>query len=250
MRRLITLLFVATLTITTNAEDFINGAYYIKASPADLTFRWVGQSNTEIVPLKMGRTYSSEKNLFELITKDDQSVTLQLSSGLLVQVSPNSEFRIDAFNQMIADATIEPEILRAGDFILNISLMNGSAHIIAPKYSSSNTMCVLQTPLMNLELNDGKYHIKASQKFTFVYILEGHVGIFNNQSNKKTTEHAGTAIIIFPSPMKATETMVTKKSIEPDEFQKMSLNLQKVENLSPKMSFVVIGGKIIGIKLQ
>lgn len=249
MRLITTILLIATVSLTAMAEDFINGAVYIKSSTDNLKFSWVGQGSSTNDVLKVGRTYSSEKNIFELTTKEQQA-TLQLSSGLLVQVSPNSEFRVDAFNQMIADATIEPEALKAGDFIMNLALMNGSAYFVAPKYASSNTMCVLQTPLMNLELNGGKYHIKASQKFTAIYTLEGTIGVFDNQTNKKTIKQAGTMVMIVPSPMKATETMVLEKSIDSTEFKKMSDGLKQLESSTPSVMFVVVGGKIIGVKLQ
>ena len=231
------------------AEDFVNGTYYIKSAPNSLSFSWIGQSTSNSEPLIVGRTYSSDKDIFSLITKDNQAI-IQFSSGLLVQVSPNSEFRVDAFNQMIADASNEPEVLKAGDFILNTALMDGSAYIVAPRYASSNTMCVLQTPLMNLELNGGKYHIKASPKYTFIYVLDGTVGIFDNQTNKKTVKKAGTMVLIFPSPMKAAETMITEKVIDTEETRKMSDTLNGLESSDPKVSFVVIKGKIIGVKLN
>jgi hypothetical protein len=227
----------------------VNGAYYVKSAPEKQSFKWIGQGADESSILKVGKTYSSEQKIFNLNT-DNGDVSLQFSSGLLVQVSPNSEFRVDAFNQMIAAANVEPESLMAGDFILNIALMNGTAYFVAPKYASSNTMCVLQTPLMNLELNGGKYHVKTSQKFTLVYILDGTIGVFDNQTNKKTVKQAGTMILIFPSPIKATETMVTEKSIDGEEAKKMIGVVKQLDSVKSNTMFVIIDGKIVGVKIQ
>jgi hypothetical protein len=250
MKLIITLFLIVAATMCACAQDFINGGIYVKSSTENLKFSWVGQGSSTNEVLKIGKTYSSDKNMFELATKDQQEAIFQLSSGLLVQVSPNSEFRVDAFNQMIADANVEPESLKAGDFILNVALMNGSAYFVAPKYASSNTMCVLQTPLMNLELNGGKYHVKTSPKFTFVYVLDGTVGIFDNQTNKKTVKQAGTMVLIFPSPIRATETMVTEKVIDTAETRKMSDTIRQLESSKPQVMFSLVNGKILGIRLQ
>jgi hypothetical protein len=234
---------------TSQAQDFINGACYIKSASESLKFSWINQTGTETNALKVGKTYASEKSMFSVTTQEKQQTTLHLSSGLIVQVSPNSEFRVDAFNQMIADATNEPEALRTGDFILNAALMEGSAYFVAPNYASSNTMCVLQTPLMNLELNGGKYHIKTSLKYTFIYVLDGSIGIFDNQTNKKTVKKAGTMVLIFPSPMKATDTMITEKVLDTEETRKLVAVTKELEAGKSSVSFVVIAGKIVGIKL-
>ena len=249
MRKLL-LLMAAILTISGFAEDFINGSYYIKSVTDGTKFNWVGQSTIETATLVVGKTYASENDMFELITKDDQEVILQFSSELLVQVSPDSEFRVDAFNQMVVDSNVQPESLKAGDFILNTALMNGSAYIIAPKYSSPNTICVLQTPLMNVELNGGKYQIRSTQKFTIIYVLEGTVGVFDTQTNKKTVKQAGTMVLIFPSPMRTGEVMVTEKNIESDEYKKMLSTIKQLETSKPTVLFALVNGKIIGIKLQ
>jgi len=247
MKFIITIVFLFLLH-PVKAEDFINGAYYIRSAPTNATFAWVGQKQTESQPLRAGHTYSSDKNLFDLETKEYE-VSIQLSSGLSVLIATNSEFRVDSFNQMVT-VNPEPETLKGGDFILNLSLMNGSAYFIAPKYSSSNTLCVLQTPLMNLELNGGKYYIKVSPKFTIIYIVEGTIGLFDSQTNLKTSENAGEMVLIFPSPLKPTETLTTRKAIASDDMLKISANLQKFSPNASTPGFVVIDGKIIGYRLQ
>jgi len=248
--KLITTLFLMAMVATAISEDFINGAAYIKSAPDNFVFSWIGQNTSVKTPITIGKTYESDKEMFELMTVDQQEIVLKLSSGMLIQVNPNSEYRLDAFNQMVANVNTEPALLKAGDFILNSALMNGSAYFIAPKYTSSNTMCVLQTPLMNLELNGGKYHIKASPKFTAIYTLEGSVGIFDNQSNKKTIKPSGTMAMVVPSPMHNTETLILEKTIDITELQKLNDSIRQLETSSPKVMFVISSGKIIGVKLE
>jgi len=250
MKFLTTLFIIVAVSLTAIAEDFINGSYYIKSASDGVRFNWVGQSTTETAVLVVGKTYTSENDMFELVTKENQEVILQFSSDLLIQVSPDSEFRVDAFNQMVSDSNAQPEVLKSGDYILNTALMAGSAYVIAPKYSSPNTMCVLQTPLMNIELNGGKYQIKSTPKFTIVYVVEGSVGVFDTQTNKKTVKQAGTMVLIFPSPMKAGDVMVTEKNVESDEYKKITSVLKQLETSKPSIIFALIDGKIVGVKLQ
>jgi hypothetical protein len=127
--------------------------------------------------------------------------------------------------------------------------MNGSAYFVAPKCSSSNTMCVLQTPLMNVELNGGKYHIKATTKYAVIYVLDGTVGIFDNQTNRKVVKQAGTMVFIFPSPMKPTDVMVTDKTIDAIEFRKMAGVVKEMDATKSSVLFALVDGKIIGIKM-
>lgn len=251
MKFLTTFFLTMAVSLTAITEDFINGAYFVKSATGGTKFNLVGQTTTETSTLVVGKTYESENDIFELITGENQKVTLQFSSGLLVQVLPDSEFRVDAFNQMVADSNIQPAVLGVGDFILNTALMNGSAYVIAPKYSSSNTLCVLQTPLTNIELNGGKYQIRSTQKFVIVYVLEGSVGVFDNKTGKKTVKQTGTMVLIFPSPIKNGEVMVTEKSIDSEEYKKMFIATKQLEssNLYFDIIFALINGKIIGIRL-
>lgn len=251
MKKLIISVFLSLLVnFAVSAEDFVSGAIYVKScTDTNTEFSWVDLGippKTSV--LKIGRTYSSEKDVFELTTKDNQEVSLKLSSGLSVLVSPNSEFRVDAFNQMVSDIKVEPETLKKGDIIATLSLLNGSAYFIAPQYSSTNSVCVLQTPLVNIELKNGKYHIKASSRYTFVYVLEGTVGIYDNQNNKKSIKESGIAIVVFPNPMKNSETMITEKTIKEEELQKMSDAVKQLDVSYPDVIFAVIDEKIIGIK--
>lgn len=250
MKFLTTLFLTVAVSLTAITEDFINGSYYIKSATDGIRFNWIGQSTTETKALVVGKTYASENDMFELITGENQEVILQFSSELLVQVSPNSEFRVDAFNQMVGDSNVQPEVLKAGDFILNTALMNGSVYIIAPEYSSPNTMCVLQTPLMNVELPGGKYQIRTTTKYTIIYVAEGTVGVFDTQTNKKTVKQAGTMVLIFPSPMRSGEVMVTEKNVELDEYKKLLATLKQLETSEPTALFALMDGKIVGIKLQ
>lgn len=249
MKTILTIILLAITTLVMHGEDFINGSYYIKSASPDITHNWVGQSFTETGKLVVGKSYSSETDMFELITKRSQQVDIQFSSGLLARVTPNSEFRVDAFNQMVSDDSAQPEKLIGGDFVLNTALMNGEAYFVATKYTSPNTMCVLQTPLMNVELNGGEYHVKANQKYTIIYVLKGSLGVFDNQTNKKTMKSEGTMVLIFPSPMKSTDIMITEKGIEPEEYKKLTDDVQVIRSAQPQIMFALVNGKIVGIKL-
>ena len=240
-------ILIFLLTMTAYASDFIPGAYYIHSTKTNAVYVDVNQTTTTTNALLTGHTYFSADGVFELNTTE-QSTVLQFSSGLTIQALPGSTFGVDSFTQTVADIDATPEILKVKDYILSVSLMYGAAHIVAPKYDSVNTMCVLQTPLMNLELNDGTYHIKSSPKFTAVYVLSGKIGVFDNQTNVKITKPAGTMIMIFPSPMRSSDTLVTEKPIELAEKTKLLTEAAALKSVYSDVMFSLIDGKIIGIK--
>ena len=249
MKTIFTILLSLGLMLPALALDFVNGSYYVKSATEGMTFDWVGPITPAKYALVVGKSYASEKEMFELVTKENQTATFQFSSGLLVQVLPESEFRVDSFSVMIDDAKTEPKVLEAGDFLLNTALMAGAVNVVAPKYTSPQTACVLQTPLMNLELNNGKYHIKASQNYVFVYVLEGTLTVLDNQTNEKIIKQAGNQVLIFPSPINKNETMVTEKNIRAEEYKLYSSDVKELESAEPNVLFAIVDGKIVGIKL-
>jgi hypothetical protein len=162
---------------------------------------------------------------------------------------PGSEFRVDAFNQMVQNVDNEPELVRYSDYLLNMSLMNGETYIVNYSYNSPNTMCILQTPLANLELNGGKYLIKANQKFVICYVIEGKVAVLHPKTNKKEEVKQGQMAFIVPFPGESS-VMITSKSTEPGEFLKQINAIKEVESSRDSVMFVVIDKKVVGVKVK
>ena len=249
MKTLLILSLSALLCGSVICEDFLNGGTFVKSAGKGSRVSLVGQTTSETLPMVVGRTYSSETDLLEIKTDGTQTIELQLSVGTQVRVHPSSEFRVDMFNQMVKNSDAEPELVDSTDYMLNLALMDGEAFIITPKYSSPNTMCVLQTPLANLELNGGKYFVKASQKFVICYVVEGSVGVFNPKTNKKDTIQTPQMAFIVPFPGEI-GVMVTSKGIDSGELLKQINTLKEIESSKDSVIFAVIDKKIVGIKVK
>lgn len=232
-----------------HAEDFLSGGVFVKTATNDVLINLVGQSESIVNGAVIGKTYNPEDNMIEIITKTNQTMDLQLSTGTQIRVLPGSEFRVDAFNQMVQNVDNEPELVRYSDYLLNMSLMNGEAYIVNYSYNSPNTMCILQTPLANLELNGGKYLIKANQKFVICYVVEGKVAILHPKTNKKEEVKQGQMAFVVPFPGESS-VMITSKSTEPGELLKQINAIKEVESSKDSVMFIVIDKKVVGVKVK
>jgi hypothetical protein len=229
-------------------EDILTGATYVNNSSDNIKLNLVGRTTTETVSLVVGKTYSSNTDMLELITRENQLVDLNFSSGLKARIQPDSEFRVDLFNQVVLNADSQPESLVFSDYMLNLALMNGELYVVAPSYSSKSTMCIVQTPLANLELNGGKYLIKANQKYVVVYIIDGELGVLNPKNNKKDILKNGQMAFIVPFP--GDGVMVTSKDIDGDRISQYSSVLKEIESAMDSVIFAIIDKRIVGIKVK
>jgi len=231
------------------AEDFLAGGVFVKNTIGEVDLYLVGVSQTITNKIVVGRTYTAGDSMLEIITKSNEIVDLQLSSGTQVRVSPSSEFRVDAFNQMVQNVDNEPELVKYSDYLLNMALMDGEAQFINYSYNSPNTMCILQTPLANLELNGAKCLIKANQKYVICYVVEGKVNILHPKTNKKEEIKQGQMGFVVPFPGEQS-VMITSKATEPGELLKQINAIKEVESSRDSVMFVVIDKKVVGVKVK
>jgi hypothetical protein len=207
----------------------------------------VGQTTTLTERVHVGQTYRLETDIFEFVTKND-TVALEFSTGLLARVREDSQFSVDAFNQLVVNYEEQPSLLKAQYAITTLSLLYGELEVIAPKVDA-NSQCVVQTPLANVLLTGGKYTIKANQKYIIVNVIEGSATIMG-LDEKTTVIEKGTMGLVIPFPGKSGEIMVTSKGISPEEAKKLTRELASLETLRSNVVFAVIDKKVVGIKIK
>ena len=229
------------------AEDFLPGGVFVKSAIDVSKINSVSPTKTDTLPLIIGKTYWSLDNILEVLTAEKQTAEFQFSNGALVKVMPSSEFRIDSFNSMVSNSDSQPEIAKFTDTLLNLALMNGESFIVIPSHNSPNTMCVLQTPLANIELNGSKVLVKASPKFVIAYIVEGKIAVIDSKTNKKEEIKQGQMAFIVPFPGES-HVIVTSKAIEPGELLKQMNMVKELESTKESVIFAVIDKKIVGIR--
>lgn len=207
--------------------------------------------------LEQYKTYEIDVNTFEINTKTNETVDLYFVNGNVVKVSENSEFRIDLMNVTLKNKTTYPSKVDVETYNLNMALMEGEGWFDVK--TSGNDQCLLQTPLVNLGLDTGKFYVQTTKNSVMVYIIEGSLGVYDNVTNKKEEIQSGNAVLIRPSPKLSPKqlelfadkmTTVIKKA-KPETFK---VHLETINQLkeacTAELMLVQIDNKIIGVKIK
>lgn len=207
--------------------------------------------------LEQFKTYEIDVNTFEITTKTNETVDLYFVNGNVVKVSENSEFRIDLMNVTLKNPKPYPSKVEVESYSLNLALMEGEGWFDIKK--SENDQCLLQTPLVNLGLDTGKFYIQTTKNSIMVYIIEGTLGVYDNVNNKKEDIQSGNAVLIRPSPKlspKQLELFADKmttviKKVKPETFK---VHLETINQLkeacTTELMLVQINNKITGVKIK
>jgi hypothetical protein len=203
------------------------------------------------------KTYELDVNTFEVTTKTNEFIDLYFVNGNVIKVLENSEFRVDLMNVTLKNKQPYPSKIDVESYNLNLALMEGEGYFDITK--SENDQCILQTPLVNLELSKGKFYIQTTKNSVMAYIMEGSLGVYDNVTNKKEEIQSGNAVLIRPSPKLSPKqlelfadkmTTVIKKA-KPEIFK---VHLETINQLKEaciaQLLLVQINDKIIGVKIK
>lgn len=254
----LTLLTLLCLSSVLYAEQ-INGFVTVYNHSEGLNYQSYKVDTKSFVTngLEQYKTYEIDVNTFEINTKPNETVGLYFVNGNVVKVSENSEFRVDLMNVTLKNKTTYPSKVDVETYNLNMALMEGEGWFDVK--TSGNDQCLLQTPLVNLGLDTGKFYIQTTKNSVMVYIIEGSLGVYDNVTNKKEEIQSGNAVLIRPSPKLSPKqlelfadkmTTVIKKA-KPETF-KVHLEIinQLKEDCTAELMLVQIDNKIIGVKIK
>lgn len=207
--------------------------------------------------LEQFKTYELDVNTFEITTKTNETADLYFANGNITRISENSEFRVDLMNLTLKNQHPYPSKAEIESYSLNMALMEGEGWFDITK--SENDQCLLQTPLVNLELDTGKFYIQTTKNSVMVYIIEGTLGVFDNVTNKKEEIQSGNAVLIRPSPKlspKQLELFADKmttiiKKAKPETFKVHLETINQLKEIcTAELMLVQINNKIIGVKIK
>lgn len=235
-------------SVILNAEEFTTGGIYTYSAPENFSYVLMGQSTQQVEQIVVGKTYHLETDVMELTTKADESVSFVLSTGLQIKVQPSSTFSVDAFNQLVVNDVGQPSALKAEYSVTALSLFDGDVELIAPEVDT-NSSCILQTPLVNVNVAGGRLVVRANPKYVILNSLEGNVVVVDAR-NKKTVIDKGNLGLIIPYPGRVGEIMVTQKAISPDELKKFTDSLNELSKSSDEVLFIVKDKEVIGVRLK
>ena len=231
-----------------SAEEFTTGGIFVQNAPTNLSYTLLSKTTNLVEQLVVGKTYRLDADVMEVKTKTAEEVILAFSTGLQLRISPNSTLSIDSFNQLVTNDEAQPSKLQAEYSVASLSLMDGEIEIICPKLDT-NSQCILQTPLVNVNLAEGRLSIKANPKYVILNAIEGGVVVMDSK-NKKTVIDKGNLGLIIPYPGKDGQIMVTQKAISPEELEKLTTALSDMANTQKDVLFVVMDKKVVGVQLK
>ena len=256
MKTLITILFLILSPII-NAQDLVGGFVVYKSPLKEFTLIDQGKKD-KTEPLVVGKTYTFPKESFEITTPTNSETIVYFSNDTLVRLYGNSDFRVDGFSQQVANTTGLPEKVKNSECMLNLALTSGEIEVIS-SVTDTNSLCVLQTPLVNLGLTKGIYVIHVEEKSVIVSIVEGSIKVYDNVTNKEQDVTSGKLIGIFPygeMSARAKELFSDKtitavvKEILPTNLKKLTESVNVLNGYYQYIIFAVIDNKMVGIKLK
>jgi len=231
-----------------SAEEFTTGGIFVQNAPTNLSYTLLSKTTNRVEQLVVGKTYRIDADVMEFQTKTSEEITLAFSTGLQLRISPNSTFSIDSFNQLVTNDESQPSKLQVEYSVASLSLMDGEIELICPKVDT-NSQCILQTPLVNVNVAEGRLVVKSNPKWVMLNAIEGKVTVVDSK-NKKTFIDKGQMGLIIQYPGKNDQIMVTQKDISPDELDKMAVSLNGLAKSQNDVLFIVIDKKVVGVRLK
>lgn len=248
MTRFFILFFILLLSLNLAANNILSGGIYIQNTSSNVSYNLISQSTNFSSKLNLGKTYYVDLDIMEIKTKTNETVNIAFSNGIKIQVSSNSTFSVDSFNQYVSTISSNPVVFVSESSILSLSLLEGESTIIAPKQSDS-TQIIVQTPFVNVNVAEGKLLIHSTSKYMILNAIEGSVTVIDSKSKRNVIDKGNLGLII-PYPGKDGEIMVTQKVISPEDFAKYSAILIELEKMEKEVLFIIIDQKILGVGLK
>ncbi len=241
------MVLLASISMLT-AEEFTTGGIYVNSASTNLSCNLLSQTTNLMQQIIVGKTYRLETEVMEFKTKVGEELSLSFSTGLQVGVLPKSTFSVDSFNQLVKNDASQPSTLQAEYSVTALSLMEGEVNLICPKMDT-NSQCILQTPLVNVNLAPGRLSVRANPKWVILNAIDGAVTVVDAK-NKKTVIDKGQMGLIIQYPGREDQIMVTSKAISPEELTKITTSLDTLEKHGKDILFIVLEGKVVGVRLK
>jgi uncharacterized RmlC-like cupin family protein len=145
-----------------------------------------------------------------------------------------------------------PHVVKVKDASFNFSLL-GQLYVV----SESDKTSIIGTGVGNIAYDKAKLFIKAGEKYTHVYVVEGKAIVYDNKSKKKKDLKEGDYLVITPhvtlSPRESTvSTFGNSFSVKEVEDEEKQVHVKEIENLQRKLKdtiFINYGSNIFGVKL-
>lgn len=145
-----------------------------------------------------------------------------------------------------------PHVVKVKDSSFSFSLL-GQLYVV----SESDKSSIIGTGVANIAYDKAKLFIKAGEKYTHVYIVEGKATVYDNKSKKKKDLKEGDYLVITPqvtlSPRESTiSTSGNSFSVKEVEDEEKQIHTKQIEVLQSKLKdtiFIKYDANIFGVRL-
>lgn len=199
-----------------------------------------------------GKTYSLLNNL-SLGTLTNSTATYSFAHRIAVhQKEQSTAYFSQSQTEYINDFKL-PAVVKVKDSLFTFSF-NGELYCI----STGTNKHTIATSMSFIIFDTVKLFVKAGEKYTQVYVIDGTVTVQDNKSKKKKELKTGDYLVITPQAiLNPKEGTITKlgnsfsiKEVEDDEKQ---VHVKEIDILQDKLNntlFVNYGTNVFGIKLK
>lgn len=205
-----------------------------------------------VVPTIIGNTYTLNNNL-SVVTTTNSTATYALPYKIVVYQKENSSAFFNVTPTEYVNDFKLPEVLKIKDSQFNFSFQ-GELYCA----SESAKQSVIATSMSTIVFDKATLFIKAGDKFTHVYLVDGKVTVLDNKSKKKKELKPNDYLVITPqatlSPKDSTvRNLGNSFSIKEVEDVEKDAHVVEIKALQTKLSnvlFVNYGTNIFGLKLH
>lgn len=206
-----------------------------------------------VLTTQVGKTYSLSNNP-SLNTTSNSMATYMFPHRIAVFQKENSGVYLNPTQIEYNNNFKLPEVIKVKDSLFNLSAQ-GELYCV----SEALKQTTIGTSMGMVVFDKAKLFIKAGDKYTHVYVIEGKATVLDARSSKKKKElKDGDYLVITPAlSLNPKETKVVSTgnsfSIKEVEDPEKDLHLAEIKLLQEKLNnvlFVNYGQSIFGVKLK
>ena len=205
-----------------------------------------------VLPTAVGKTFTLTNGL-SVNTSTNANTTYVLPHRLAVYQKDSGAAYFSAGQIEYTNDFVLPAVVNVKDHVFNFSYQ-GELYCV----SESSKQSTIGTSMNMIVFDRTKLFVKAGDKFTHVYVLEGTATVLDNKSKKKKVLKAGDYLVITPqatlSPREATVTSLGNsfsiKEVEDVERDAHAAEIKTLQSKLDNVLFVNYGTNIFGVKLH
>lgn len=205
-----------------------------------------------VLPTTVGKTFTLTNGL-SVNTSTNANTTYVLPHRMAVYQKDNGAAYFSFSQTEYTNDFVLPSVVKVTDHLFNFSYQ-GELYCV----SESSKQSTIGTSMSIIAFDRAKLFVKAGDKFTHVYVLDGTATVLDNKSKKKKVLKVGDYLVITPqatlSPRESAVTSIgnsfSVKEVEDVERDAHTAEIKTLQSKLDNVLFVNYGTNIFGVKLH